>query len=55
VNLQNNLYFLFAPGGQYKYIQCGIKKEGMKTYYDNVLKEDNAALRFPSFTNGDGI
>jgi len=28
---------------------------GMKTYYDIVLKEEDTTLRFPTVENGDGV
>jgi len=53
--LKNNRYYPFAMCKEYKYIQCAIMKQGMKSYYDNVVKEEDTAVRFRSFKNRDGV
>jgi len=55
INLQNNPYHPFAMLEEYKYIPCGLTKNGMETYYDYGLREENTTLNFRSLKNEDSI
>jgi len=54
-NQQNNPSYPCVTHEAYKYMQCGMKKMSMNTYYDNVPKEENTTLCFPSFKNWNGM
>jgi hypothetical protein len=54
-NLLHNPYCPFAIREEYKYMQCKIKMTGLKTYYDNVLKEENTTLYFSRYKHRDCI
>jgi hypothetical protein len=54
-NVHINPYYLCAMNDQYKNNHYGIKKKGVETHYDNVLKGENTAPRFENFNYGDGV
>jgi hypothetical protein len=53
--LQHNPYNLFAWREEYKYIKRWNKKNGMKTFYNNVMKEEYTVLHFRIFNNRNGF
>lgn len=55
MNPQNYLYYQFASHVEYKHMQCGIRRKGMKTYQNNVLKEENTTMCVHSIKHGDGV